>query len=95
MGGNLNKSGSKKMENNNELNKQKNTQSLRIWCCDHCREVHFKAQNVMLNFTKDEFTELTHSVNEIFQQQFGSLEFYNLINLIAKDENILVSDTVS
>lgn len=81
-----------------KLNKKQNSESsenVHVWCCRHCEEVHFKAGNVLLNFTKEEFAELTHCVNDVFQQQFGSLEFYNLINLVSKNEDILLSDTIS
>ncbi len=83
------------MENSNGTNNKKNTETLQIWCCDKCRDVHFKAGNVLLNFTKEGFAQLTYNVNRVFQEQFGSLEFYDLLDLVSKNENSLLSDSVS
>lgn len=70
-------------------------QNLQVWCCDRCRDVHFKAGNVLLNFSQKEFADLTYAVNEIFQQVFGSLEFYHLISLLGQDEDVLMSNSIS
>lgn len=80
-----------------EFNKvdDESTQKLQVWCCDNCRAVHFKAGNVLLNFTRGEFSELTHAMMEIYQQEFGSLEFYDLLNTLKQRDNILISQTVS
>ena len=83
------------MDKFNKPRNNETSENLQIWCCGHCEEVHFKAGKVLLNFTKEEFAELTHSVNDVFQQQFGNLEFYNLINLVTKNEDVLLSDTIS
>lgn len=70
------------------------TQDLQVWCCEHCRDVHFKAGKVLLNFSQTEFANLTYAVNEIYQQEFGSLEFFKLINLL-KNEQSLISETAN
>lgn len=57
------------------FNPKGESQTLQIWSCENCDAVHFKAGNVRLNFTKAEFAELTYSVNDVFQSEFGSLEF--------------------
>jgi hypothetical protein len=83
-------------------NHDESSQKLQVWCCDHCRAVHFKAGNVLLNFSRTEFTELTHAVMEIYSQEFGALEFYRMINSINQpdesfnqDDDILLSQTIA
>lgn len=71
------------------------SENLQVWCCEHCQEVHFKAGNVLLNFSRAEFSELAYAVNEIFQKEFGSLEFYHLISSLGREDDILMSQTVS
>lgn len=83
------------MDKPSELNKKSETQNLQIWCCQNCEAVHFKAGNVMLNFTKSEFADLTYSVNDLFQNEFGSLEFYSLVNSLNQNDDILSSGTIS
>ena len=77
-------------ESNNET-----MQKLQIWCCDNCSAIHFKAGNVLLNFTRGEFSELTHAMMEIYQQEFGSLEFYDLLNSVKQRDEVLISQTIS
>lgn len=83
------------MEKSNENIDRRNSETLQIWCCDKCRDVHFKAGNVLLNFTKEEFAQLAYDINDVFQEQFGSLEFYNLLNLVSKKDEILITEAVS
>lgn len=70
-------------------------QNLQVWCCDNCQAVHFKAGQVLLNFSKTEFADLTHAVMEIYQQEFGGLEFYKLTDSITRTREILTSQTVN
>lgn len=83
------------MDKMNENNQNGEAQSLQIWCCGNCEAVHFKAGNVLLNFTKNEFAELAYSVNDVYQNEFGSLEFYHLISSLKADEDVLESSTIS
>jgi hypothetical protein len=39
---------------------------LNIEYCEHCEAVHFKTTNVMLNFNKQEFSELANAVMAIY-----------------------------
>lgn len=80
-----------------EPNYKDASQKLQVWCCDNCQAVHFKAGNVMLNFTKNEFSDLTHAMMDIYQEQFGGLEFYKLVNSLTheQDDDILLSHTIS
>jgi hypothetical protein len=70
-------------------------QKLQIWQCDGCSAVHFKAGSVLLNFTRGEFSELTHAMMEIYQEEFGNLEFYDLLNSVKNRDEILISRSVS
>jgi hypothetical protein len=83
------------MDKSNEFQGKNEKQTLQIWCCENCEAVHFKAGNVLLNFTKDEFAALTYSVNDVFQDEFGSLEFYHLISSLDRKDTILESKTIS
>lgn len=83
------------MDKSNELNRNSENQPLQIWCCENCEAVHFKAGNVLLNFTKTEFAELTYSVNDVFQDEFGSLEFYHLISSLGSQDEILSRNSIS
>ncbi len=74
---------------------QPKSENLQVWSCENCQAVHFKAGNVLLNFTRTEFAELAHAVSDIYQQEFGSLEFYHLISSLKKEDDILTSQTVS
>lgn len=80
------------MEKSNEI--KKNPEPLQVWCCGHCEAVHFKAGNVLLNFTKEEFADLTYSVNDVFQQEFGSLEFYHLISSLEPSDDVPFNRTI-
>lgn len=78
-----------------ESEKKNASQNLQVWCCNGCSAVHFKAGNVLLNFSKTEFAELTNVVMDIYQQEFGSLEFYRLINSINQNDEVLLSQTIA
>ena len=77
-----------------EFNESK-SEKLQVWCCDRCDAVHFKAGNVLLNFSRAEFAELTYAVNDIYQKEFGSLEFYHLVTSLKQEDEILTSQAVS
>lgn len=89
------------MNHLNEPNHNEAAQKLQIWCCNHCQAVHFKAGNVLLDFSRTEFTELTHAVMEIYSQEFGALEFYRMINSVRQPDetvnhdDILLSQTIA
>ena len=73
---------------------EENKQNLQVWCCNNCCSVHFKAGSIMLNFSKTEFADLTHAVMEIYEEEFGGLEFYRLINSISQNDEVLSSQTI-
>ena len=83
------------MDKMNEINQNGGNQSLQIWCCGNCEAVHFKAGNVLLNFTKSEFAELAYSINDVYQNEFGSLEFYHLISSLNAPDEVLSSSMIS
>ena len=83
------------MDKSSDFNKNNETQKLQIWCCENCEAVHFKAGNVLLNFSKAEFAELAYNVNDVYQDEFGSLEFYHLISSLKTPDEVLSSNTIS
>jgi hypothetical protein len=70
-------------------------QNLQVWCCDNCQAVHFKAGQVLLNFSKTEFADLTHALMEIYRQEFGGLEFYKLTDSITREREMLTSREIN
>lgn len=78
----------------NESNHE-SSQNLQIWYCEHCQAVHFKTVNVMLNFSKTEFAELTRTVLEIYSQEVGALEIHKLLNSPNHDDEVLLSEMIA
>lgn len=85
----------KKMNDFSEDNHEKQRRNLQIWDCDSCQVIHFKADKVLLNFTRTEFADLTHAVVKLYRQQCGSLEFFDLLGLIKQRDDVLISQTMS
>jgi hypothetical protein len=83
------------MDRPNELKQSGEAQNLHIWRCAGCEAVHLKAGTVLLNFTKADFAELAYSVNDLFQTEFGSLEFYHLISSLEGRAEIFSTGTIS
>lgn len=82
----------------NEITESEKTherQKLQVWCCHECSAIHFKAGNVLLNFTRSEFSELTEAMMEIYQQQFGSLEFYDPLDSVKRADDVLIVQSIS
>ena len=75
-------------------NQKTPSQNLQVWYCEPCRNIHFRTQNVMLDFSKKEFVDLTNAILDIFQSHLDPLE----INRIAKpapSDDVLLSETIS
>lgn len=83
------------MFDSGEEHEKHDQENLHVWCCENCQAVHFRAGSVLLNFTKQEFTRLAQAVLEIYQQEYGSLEFYRLIDLLKDEDDILSSNSLS
>lgn len=83
------------MDNLHDKNKNAPSQNLQIWYCEHCQNIHFKTQNVMLDFTKREFVALTNAMLEILQTNFNPLELERLSGRISPADDILASEIVS
>lgn len=47
-------------------------QQLSVWFCERCQSVHFRAGEVLLTFTREEFDELTRAVIEIYCAKFAA-----------------------
>lgn len=62
--------------------------------CENCQSVHFRTTNVLLNFNKQEFTELVKAVNEIYFNDtgWGMEELSNQSEIIADD--VLMSEVI-
>lgn len=76
-------------------NQKTPSQNLQVWYCDHCQNVHFRTQNVMLDFTKKEFVELTNAILDIFQDHFDPLEINRVANIISPADDVLTSEMIS
>jgi len=84
------------MSHFNESDSNETAQKLQVWMCRSCQAVHFKTGNVMLNFTRSEFAELTQVMLDIYSNEFGGLEFYQMINSLNQpDDTVLLSQTIS
>lgn len=71
------------------------SQNLQVWYCDHCKSVHFRTANVMLNFSKPEFIDLTNAMIDIFKNDFDPIELNKLANVIALSDEVLMSETIA
>lgn len=80
---------------NENRNLQPPPQNLQVWYCENCANVHFKTQNVMLDFSKKEFVELTDAMLDIFQNHFDPLEINRIADLVAASDEVLASETIS
>jgi len=83
------------MNNLHNENQNAPSQNLQVWYCDNCQNVHFRTQNVMLDFSKKEFVELTNAILDIFQNHFDPLEINQIASLIAPSDEVLMSETIS
>ena len=71
------------------------SQNLQVWFCHHCQNVHFKTANVMLNFSKAEFIDLTNAMLDIFKNDFDPLELDKLASVFALSDEVLMSETIA
>ena len=84
------------MNNLHSDNKEHNPpQNLQVWYCGHCQAVHFKTGNVMLNFSRTEFADLTRSVVDIYSQEFGELDIFSLLDSTNHEDEVLLSETIA
>lgn len=78
----------------NQSQHESPSQNLQVWMCHGCESVHFKTGNVMLNFTKQEFAELTHAILEIYQSEINQVDLYSLFGSLSDDEEIISNQTI-
>ena len=84
------------MNNMHNENQKTPLQNLQVWYCEGCRNVHFRTQNVMLDFSKTEFVELTNAILDIFQNHFDPLEINQIAEMVSPaDDDVLMSETIS
>jgi len=79
----------------NHSEKNAASQNLQVWFCEHCQNIHFKTQNVMLDFSKQEFIDLTNAMFDIFQNHFDPLEIKQIAENSTFNDGILMSETIS
>jgi hypothetical protein len=83
------------MNNMHNENHKTPSQNLQVWYCEHCQNIHFKTQNVMLDFSKKEFVELTNAILDIFQNHFDPLEISRIAGMALPADEVLMSETIS
>lgn len=64
-----------------------NRENLKIWFCERCQSVHFRAGEVLLTFSPEEFQGLTQAVTEIYCDKFFGLP--------QKNQQLLISETAA
>ncbi len=74
---------------------QAHSHNLQVRYCDHCKSVHFRTANVMLNFSKTEFIDLTNAMVDIFNNDFDLIELNKLAGVMALSDEVLMSETIS
>ena len=72
-----------------------NSQNLQVWFCRQCQNVHFKTANVMLNYAKTEFIDLTNAMIDIFKNDFDPIELNKLASVFALSDEVLMSETIA
>ena len=75
--------------------KNKDSNSMQVWFCQHCQCVHLQTPNLSLNFSKSEFVQLTHAVVEIYQENIGVIKAANHADLDKDKDEILSSNTIA
>lgn len=83
------------MNNLEQIEENTAKQNLKVWFCEGCQAVHFKTKNVMLDFSKKEFVELTNTMLEIFKGNFKPFELNQLSGLMSLSDDIIFSETIS
>lgn len=76
-------------------NQRASSQNLQVWYCEHCQNVHFRTRNVMLDFSKKEFVDLTNAILDIFQNHLDPLEIDRIANSAGPADDVLLSETIS
>ena len=80
--------------NNHQENKQKDA-GMQVWFCRGCNQVHLRATNVMLDFTKQEFLGLSNAILGILRYEFSSETLKELPNYNAETDDILLAEMIA
>lgn len=67
---------------------------LQIWFCEHCNNVHFKTSNITMDFSKEEFLELSKVMHGILRTNFSDDEQQKVLSYELENDDVLLSDTV-
>jgi Zn-finger protein len=80
------------MKGHQENNEKKS--GMQIWYCQNCNQVHLRATNVMLDFSKKEFLGLSDAILGILRYEFSSEDLKSIPNYNAETEDVLFADTI-
>lgn len=78
---------------NHQENKQNNS-GLQIWFCRDCSQVHLRATNVMLDFTKREFLALSDAILGILRNEFSPKDLQSVPNFNSETDDVLFAETI-
>ena len=74
---------------------EKERKQLSMEYCENCQSVHFRTTNVLLNFNRQEFTELVNAVNEIYFNDTGwGIENASTKHGDAASDDVLMSEVI-
>ncbi len=80
------------MEHNNFANAPK---QLQMWFCAECQSVHLRTDNVCLTFTKDEFSQLSTAVFEIYRTEIDTRLGNFAAAAFEEADDVLESDLIA
>lgn len=68
---------------------------LQIGFCHNCNQIHLRATNVMLDFSKREFLNFSNANLGILREEFTAEELKSIPNFNANTDDILLAETVA
>ncbi len=80
--------------NNHQENNQKNS-GMQIWFCQNCNQVHLRATNVTLDFTKQEFLGLSEAILDILRSEFSPEDLKSIQNFNPETDDVLCAETIA
>jgi Zn-finger protein len=69
-------------------------EGMQIWFCRDCNQIHLRATNVTLDFTRQEFLSLSNAILGILRNEFSPEDLQSLTNFAAETDDILFAETV-
>ncbi|NJM53521.1 MAG: hypothetical protein HC846_09130 [Blastocatellia bacterium] len=80
--------------NNHQENSSNEKGQMQIWLCRDCNQVHLRATNVMLDFTRREFLNLSNAILGILRYQFSAEDLKTMPNYNHETDEILLAETI-